>query len=167
MIVGSNTIRTVYDLNFPILVVPAKAEFIPVKKIGFACDYRQVGETTPVTLLKKIVTDFHAELHVMNVDHHNKHTDPAKVQENFLMNDLLRDTKAEFHSIEGVELTEGINWFVDRSKLDWLVVIPKNTRCSSKFSGEAILKNLCTTHIYPSYAFMSNRSNAKLLKMMI
>ncbi|MBC7687104.1 MAG: universal stress protein, partial [Aquabacterium sp.] len=54
-IVGSNTIKTIYDLTWPILVVPPKAEFIPVRKIGFACDYREVEKTTPVALLKKIV----------------------------------------------------------------------------------------------------------------
>ncbi|MEP7144781.1 MAG: universal stress protein [Ferruginibacter sp.] len=125
LIVGSNTIKTVYDLTYPILVVPPKAEFIPVRKIGFACEYRQVEKTTPVALLKKIVTDFHAELHVMNVDHHHRITDSDKEHERFLINGLLHDIKAEFHSIEAAEITDGINWFIDRSKLDWLVVIPK------------------------------------------
>ena len=46
LIVGSNTINTIYELKYPILVVPPKAEFIPVRKIGFACDYRQVEKTT-------------------------------------------------------------------------------------------------------------------------
>ncbi|MEO5891938.1 MAG: universal stress protein [Ferruginibacter sp.] len=131
LIVGSNTIRTVYDLVYPILVVPPKAEFIPVKKIGFACEYRQVEKTTPVALLKKIVTDFHAELHVLNVDHH-KPSDGSKGHDNFLINDLLSDTKAEFHSIGAGEVTDGINWFIDRSKLDWLVVIPKRHKLLEK-----------------------------------
>lgn len=125
LMAGSNTIKLVYNLNYPILVIPPKAEFIPVRKIGFACDYPKVEKTTPVTLLKKIIADFHAELHVMNVDQNNKNRDPGKLHENLLIEVLLRDTKAEFHSIEAEEISDGINWFINKSKIDWLVVLPK------------------------------------------
>lgn len=148
LIVGSNTIRTVYDLSYPVLVVPPKAEFIPVRKIGFACDYRLVGTTTPVTLLKKIVADFHAELHVLNVDNNDSHPPPGKELENSLLNELLRNAKAEFHSIESAELTEGINWFVNRSNLDWLVVIPKKHKLLEKIFKRSHTKELVYhTHI--------------------
>lgn len=147
LIVGSNTIKTLYDLTYPVLVVPPKAEFIPVRKIGFACDYKQVEKTTPVTLLKKIVNDFHAELHVLNVDKSNT-TDAAKLQESYLINELLRDTKAEFHNIEAGEVTDGINWFVDHSKLDWLVVIPKKHNLMDKLFRRSQTKDLVYhTHI--------------------
>lgn len=148
LIVGSNVIKTVYELKYPILVVPPKAEFIPVRKIGFACDYRQVEKTTPVALLKKIVKDFHAELHVMNVDHSNSTPDALKVQEAFLIDELLRDTKAEFHTIEAGEITDGVNWFVDRSKLDWLVVIPKKHTLLEKIFRRSQTRELVYhTHI--------------------
>ncbi|MEP7108729.1 MAG: universal stress protein [Ferruginibacter sp.] len=148
LIVGSNTIKTVYNLTYPILVVPPKAEFIPVRKIGFACDYRQVEKTTPVTFLKKIVTDFHAELHVVNVDDNYKGPDPDKLIEKFTINDLLSGTKAEFHSIDAGEITDGINWFIDRSKLDWLVVIPKKHRLLENIFKRSHTKELVFhTHI--------------------
>ena len=147
LIVGSNTIKTIFELAYPILVVPSKAEFIPVRKIGFACDYQQVEKTTPVALLRKIVADFHAELHVLNVDKSNT-TDAAKARESYLINDLLRDTKAEFHSIEAGEVTDGVNWFVDRSKLDWLVVIPKKHTLVEKIFRRSQTKELVYhTHI--------------------
>lgn len=148
LIVGSNTIKTIYELTYPILIVPPKAEFIPVRKLGFACDYRQVEKTTPVALLQKIVNDFHAELHVLNVDHANSETDAEKVNESFLINELLRDTKAEFHSIEAGEITDGINWFINRAKLDWLVVIPKKHRLLESLFRRSHTKELVYhTHI--------------------
>jgi len=53
LVVGSNTIRTIRQLTYPVLVIPPKATFVPVRKIGFACDYKKVLETTPVQPLKK------------------------------------------------------------------------------------------------------------------
>ena len=148
MIVGSNTIKTIYGLTYPVLVVPPKAEFIPVKKIGFACEYSQVERTTPVKLLKKILGDFHAELHVMNVVKKAKHHEAEQKQQDLLINDLLRNTRAEFHSIEDVEITDGIHWFIERWKLDWLVVIPKKHHLLDKIFRHSHTRDLVYhTHI--------------------
>jgi len=148
LIVGSNTIKAVYKLTYPVLVVPPKADFIPIRKIGFACDYRQVEKTTPVTVIKKFVNDFNAALHILNVDYHNSITDAEKANESYLINELFRDVKAEFHSIEANEITEGINWFVDKSKLDWLVVIPKKHRLLEKIFKRSQTKELVYhTHV--------------------
>lgn len=125
LIVGSNTIKAIHYLKYPILVVPPKAEFIPVRKIGLACDYKLVVESTPLALLKKIVTDFRAELHVMNVDFKNKHFEPGMIQESFMLNELLKELKPEYHNIEAEDIVAGLNAFAKTAKLDWLVVIPK------------------------------------------
>ncbi|MEJ7589362.1 MAG: universal stress protein [Ferruginibacter sp.] len=114
LIVGSNTITTIYGLAYPVLVIPPKAEFIPVRKIGFACEYQQVERTTPVSLLKKIVTDFHAELRTGCRSSKSK-IKTGKGHPYFLINDLKY--QYEFHSIETGEITDGIHWFINRSKL--------------------------------------------------
>lgn len=125
LIVGSNTLKAIHHLKYPILVIPPKAEFFPVRKIGFACDYKQVVINTPLDLLKKIVKDFSAELHVMNVDFENKNFEPGMVQESFILSELLKDLKPEYHNIEAADVVEGLNTFAKETKLDWIVVIPK------------------------------------------
>lgn len=124
LIVGSNTIRAINDLRYPLLIIPPQAEFIPVRKVGFACDYHQVVATTPIQFLHKIATDFHADLHVLNISTGKTDNGYLSNQESILM-DLLKGAKAEFHTIEAREVTEGINWFAEKAGLDWIVVIPK------------------------------------------
>ncbi|MEO6720731.1 MAG: universal stress protein [Ferruginibacter sp.] len=140
LIVGSNTIRAINDLRYPLLIIPPQAEFIPVRKIGFACDYREIGEKTPVTLLKKIVSDFHAELHVLNVDNHNKSEMPFN--ETNRLDELLKGVKAEYHSVEAAEITDGINWFIAKEKLDWVMMIPKKHRLLEKIFKRSHTKEL-------------------------
>ncbi len=132
MVVGSNTIKAIHDLQYPLLVIPLQAEFIPVRKLGFACDYHQLKENTPVALIKKIVNDFHAELHVLNISNHQKKDEKEILDGGFPMDELLNGMKAEYHTIEAAEVTEGINWFVSRAKLDWVVMIPKKHRLLEK-----------------------------------
>lgn len=125
LIVGSNTIKAIHHLKYPILVIPAKAYFLPIRKIGLACDYKQVELNTPLELLKKVVMDFRAELHVMNVDFENKNFEPGMLQESFILTELLKDLKPAYHNIEAIDVVEGLNTFAEVAKLDWIVVIPK------------------------------------------
>ncbi len=148
LIVGSNTIKAINELNYPLLVIPKMASFIPIKKIGFACDYLTVQKNTPVQLLKKFVADFHAELHVMNIQDNGTNPDPLKEKEGFIMNHLLKEVKATFHSIEAGEITEGVNWFIKHSKLDLLVVIPRKHHLLEKLFRRSHTKELIYhTHI--------------------
>ncbi len=125
LIVGSNTIYLTHHLKYPLLVVPPKASFTPVRKIGFACDYKEIKESVPVELLKKIIVDFNAELHVINVDYQDKNFTPEVVHENFAIRDLFEDIHPKFESIESENVTEGLNRFAENNGIDWIVVIPK------------------------------------------
>lgn len=125
LMLGSNTVKTVYGLKYPVLVVPPAATFKPVRKIGFACDYKEIEKNTPFDLLKKIVHDFNAELHVLNVDYNNRNFSPGMLEESFVLGKLLSDIKPEYHNIESEDVTEGINWFAEKANLDMIIVIPK------------------------------------------
>jgi nucleotide-binding universal stress UspA family protein len=125
LIVGSNTIKMVYGLKYPVLVVPPKATFIPIRKLGFACDYKEIAQNTPLDLLKKFVTDFRAELHILNVDYHNRNFSPEALHESFVLGELLGSIKPEYHSVESEDVTAGINWFAQNVKLDLILAIPK------------------------------------------
>lgn len=125
LIVGSNTIHITHHLKYPVLVVPPKASFTPVRKIGFACDYKQIEESVPVELLTKIITDFNAQLYVINVDFNDKNFTPEMVHENFAIRDLFEDIHPKYESIESENVTEGLNHFAEEKGLDWIVVIPK------------------------------------------
>lgn len=142
LIVGSNTIKTIHHLTYPVLVVPPKAEFLPVRKIGFACDYKEVIETTPTGLIKKFVRDFNAELHVMNIDNTGGHIPAETITESAYISELLNDCKPEYHIISSADVTTGINWFAEKTKLDWLVVIPKKHKLMEKMFNRSQTKDL-------------------------
>jgi nucleotide-binding universal stress UspA family protein len=142
LIVGSNTIKAIHGLTYPVLVVPPKAQFVPVRRIGFACDYKQVIDTTPTGLLKKFVSDFNAELHIMNIDDTGGQITQGKVTESGYVAELLNELKPEFHSIASSDVTMGINWFAEKAKIDWLVTIPKKHKLIDKMFNRSQTNNL-------------------------
>jgi nucleotide-binding universal stress UspA family protein len=131
LVVGSNTIHTVQHLTYPVLVVPPKASFIPVRKIGFACDYNSVIATTPVGPIKKLVKDFNAELHILNVES-TKNVSAEKVEESSYVAEFFNEFNPEYHTILSADITAGINFFAQKTKVDWIVVIPKKHKLVDK-----------------------------------
>lgn len=148
VLVGSNTIKVINHLTYPLLVVPAGAKFNLLKKIGFACDFEKVVETTPVDLLKKLVTDFNAELFVLNVDYKNKHFKPETPEESMLLDHLLFKLKPRYQFLEGKDMPSTIDEFAQKNKLDLLITIPKSHSFFERFfKGTHTHQLIYHTHI--------------------
>lgn len=142
LVVGSNTIRTINHLSYPILVVPPKAEFIPVRKIGFACDFEKVLETTSLEPLKRITRDFNAELFVLNIIFNHSGTSSEKMEESRYVGEVLKEFKPSYQTVLSDDITHGINWFVEKEKLDWVAVIPKKHHLIEKLFKRSQTKHL-------------------------
>jgi nucleotide-binding universal stress UspA family protein len=123
---GSNTLTAIRHLNWPVICVPPGKTFgNGIKKIGFACDFRDVVKTTPTHFIKEFVKEFGAELHVLNVDHDNKHFKPETPEQSILLHTMLEESKPSYHFIEHADIEDGINEFAEKNNLDLIITIPK------------------------------------------
>ncbi|HNR16404.1 MAG TPA: universal stress protein [Chitinophagaceae bacterium] len=123
---GSNTLTAIRHLNWPVICVPPGKTFgNGIKKIGFACDFRDVVKTTPTHFIKEFIKEFGAELHVLNVDHDNKHFKPETPEQSILLHTMLEDSKPSYHFIEHADIEDGINEFAEKNNLDLIITIPK------------------------------------------
>jgi nucleotide-binding universal stress UspA family protein len=142
LVVGSNTIRVMQHLPYPLLVVPPKASFMPVRKMGFACDFNKVAESTPIGPLKKLIADFNADLFVLNVVPQGETIPDDQQVERMYIGEALKEYQANFQMIMSDDVTEGINWFAENNQLDWIVVIPKKHKALEKLFGRSHTKDL-------------------------
>jgi nucleotide-binding universal stress UspA family protein len=123
---GSNTLTVIRHLTWPVICVPPGKTFgAGIKKIGFACDFRDVVKETPVQSIMEFAKEFKAELHVLNVDYDNKHFKPDAREESQLLHTMLEDAKPEYHFIEHKDIEDGINEFAEKNNLDLVISIPK------------------------------------------
>jgi nucleotide-binding universal stress UspA family protein len=126
MLFGSTTLTAIRHLKWPVIVVPPGKEYgTGIKKIGFACDFAKVIESTPVHFIKNMVREFGAELHVLNVDYENKHFKPDTPEESLMLQTLLEDLDPKYHFINHKDIEEGINEFAEKNNFDLLITIPK------------------------------------------
>lgn len=123
---GSNTLTAIRHLSWPVICVPPGKTFgAGIKKIGFACDFRDVVKSTPTNFIKEFVKEFKSELHVLNVDHSNKHFTPDTPEQSALLHTMLEEAKPQYHFIEHKDIEDGVNEFAEKNNLDLIITIPK------------------------------------------
>lgn len=125
LVAGSNTIWAIHHLPYPVLVIPKNAVFKLINRIGFACDYLKVKETTPLAQIKSIVQLFNAQLHIINVDWHNRNFKPDTPAQKFYLHTFLNDLNLQYHELQNEDITAALNSFATEEKIDILIAIPK------------------------------------------
>lgn len=126
LLFGSTTLTAIRHLSWPIICVPPGKEYgTGIKKIGFACDFKEVRETTPVNQIKEMVNVFGAELYILNVDNNNKDFRPETPEQTFKLHDLLKDINPTYQFINHPDVEDGINDFAEKNNMDLIIAIPK------------------------------------------
>lgn len=123
---GSTTLTALRHLSWPVICIPPGKEFgSGIKKIGFACDFKEVVKTTPAGFIKSMVTAFKAELHVLNVDYHDRHFTPSTPEQSALLHTMLEECNPVYHFIENKDVEAGIEDFAEKNNIDLIIAIPK------------------------------------------
>lgn len=124
LLFGTHAVYAMKHLEWPLLTVPAGVVFSSVKKIGLACDFDKVVDTTPVDEIKMLVNDFGAQLHILNTGKREEFK-PELVFESGLLQEMLGALKPEYHFITSGSTDQGIIDFAEKNHIDLLVVLPK------------------------------------------
>jgi nucleotide-binding universal stress UspA family protein len=138
---GGHAVHTMKHLQWPVITVPAGIHFSGIKKIGLACDFEHVVETVPVQEVKKMISDFHAELHIINTGV-QKTFDADIVFESGLLQEMLGTVKPNYHFITASDTDEGIIKFADENDIDLLIVLPKRHSLLDKLLWKSSTKQL-------------------------
>ena len=145
---GSTALTALKHLSFPVIVIPPGAVYKTIKKIGFACDFQQVVETTPIQYIKDIVNEYKAEFHVLNVDYENKHFKPNTPVQSLLLHTMVESLNPVYHFIEHPDIEDGINEFAEKNNLDLVITIPKKHKLLDALFKTSSTKQLITeSHI--------------------
>jgi nucleotide-binding universal stress UspA family protein len=147
---GSTTLTAIRHLKWPVIVVPPGKEYgNGIKKIGFACDFDKVVESTPIQFIKSMVKEFGAELHVLNVDYESRHFKPETPEESLMLHTLLEDLNPNYHFINHVDIEDGINEFAEENNIDLLITIPKKHKLLDSLFKHSSTKQLVTQSHVP------------------
>lgn len=138
---GSHSVQAMQQLNWPVITVPRGAQFSEVKKIGLAFDFENEIDRDHLRGIKKMVQDFNAELHVLNISKKNQQTPHTVFESGFLM-EMLASVNHKYHFIVNENIDEGIIDFAEKNNLDLLIVMPKRHNLLDKLIHGSHTKQL-------------------------
>lgn len=123
---GSNTLTAIRQLTWPVISVPSGTLYGEgIRKIGFACDFKDIAATTPVAVIKSFQKEFNAELHILNVGSEDVTAKLGTVDDIAGLYKMFEDAKPSYHFIEHSSPEEGISEFAETNNLDLIIAIPK------------------------------------------
>jgi nucleotide-binding universal stress UspA family protein len=121
---GNTTLAAIRHLTWPVICVPKGKEYgTGIKKIGFACDLREVEASTPFSNIIHFVKELQAEFHILNVE---PETARAGISDQTaLLGTATMEINPQFHFIKNDDIEDGINEFAEKNNLDLIIAIPK------------------------------------------
>jgi nucleotide-binding universal stress UspA family protein len=146
---GSNTINAMKHLAWPVIVVPPEAKFTTIKKIGLACDLKNVDETVPFSQIKSLVDQFNAELYILHINAEgDKGFTTEKTIESRSLQDMLDYLHPVYRFLDYDDIENGLEEFAETNQLDLLITIPKRHNIIDKIFHKSHSKKLVMhTHV--------------------
>lgn len=125
VLIGSNALDLARNCLASLLIVPPVAVFKSIKKVVFACDLKQVSQTTPFYAIKAFVKALDAILVILNVDRSGAHFDPDTINEMTDLHQLWDDQRPEYHYTDHKDTAIGIMEFAEKNEADLVITVPR------------------------------------------
>ena len=140
---GSNALNVVNVGTCPVIIVPPNAVYKPIKRVLFACDFKNVSSTIPLSPVKAVLDIFKPSLFIVNVDtdHYVEVSDEYKSQRALLEN-MFADFKPEFYFIRMYDFQDSISSFAADRDVDLILTIPRKHHFLTGFFKTSHTKKL-------------------------
>lgn len=124
---GSDTLKIVATKVCPVLIVPEKASFMPIKNVMLTSDFQDSLNTTPSAPIKDILSRFLPKLHIVNVnkDHYISITGDYEKEKQDLLH-MFREYHPEFYFMRLFDVDQAINLFAEDKKIDLIIAVQRN-----------------------------------------
>lgn len=140
---GSNTLKMAERKVCPVLIIPEKADFTPIKNVMLTSDFKNTVESTPSAQIKDFLEAFKPQLHIVNVDneHYISLTENYEKEKQELKK-MFEGYNPEFYFMRLFDVDEAINLFAESRNIDLIVVIQKNHSFIGKLLNGSRTKTL-------------------------
>lgn len=149
VMIGSSTLGAINQTFCPVMIIPPEATYRKINTVVYACDMKNVEDTTPIKNLRKMLETFKPRLYVVNVDteHYVEITEDYK-QQKAKMDVLLDGFNPEYAFVRLFDFIDAINQFATDRNADLIITVPrKHSFLSSLFTTSHTRKLAYHSHL--------------------
>lgn len=142
-LIGQHTLSVASAAPAPLLIVPRNHRFLPVKKIVYATDLREVETTTPVDGIIRVAQQLEAETHVIHVDYGAQHQTPESTLYQKQLLRFLKDLNPIFEIVQQhKDKAYGIFDYVKQHDIDLILMASRNYGFFERIFHNSVSKKL-------------------------
>jgi nucleotide-binding universal stress UspA family protein len=135
---GSNTIHVIKKSKCPVLAIPENFDFEAPKEILFPTDYKIDFHSTNLELLNELANMYNPRINILHTFNDNELSDDQE-KNKLALDNLFSTTSHLFYNITNQKLTDAIEKFQLRAKINLLVMInSRHTFFKKLFSKSAL-----------------------------
>lgn len=142
-LLGSNAASVLYNSPVPVLVIPEKALFKPIKKIVFATSLEEIKDLNILSPLVEISWLQSFEIHFLVIikDESVKHTG-EQLREYMQLDSLFKHIPHYLEVVEDQDIVFGIDKYIDEIQADMLVTIPGKHDLIGRLFNKSITREM-------------------------
>jgi nucleotide-binding universal stress UspA family protein len=124
--VGSNALKMAETKFCPVMIIPSNADYSEIKNVLLATDLKNVQSTTPSVPIKKVLSTFKPQLHIVNVnsEHYIQLTEDYRDEQQKLR-EMFAEFNPEFYFLRLYDVDDAINQFAEDKSIDLIITINK------------------------------------------
>jgi len=141
-LLGSNTEDVIESSLVPVISVPSKTEYRPIKKIVYATDLQRIENPEALQPLCNIAKHFDAVIHIVYVTDDASSVSFEMETDQPTLKDIFKERKKEFHVVESDDVTLGISHYISEIDADLLVLLPKEASFWRKLTNNSVTEKM-------------------------
>ena len=122
IVFGSNAVKVFKEIKHPVLAIPSDFEYEAPHEILFPTDLEAMYKHSNLNILKKLAISNHARVNLMHVSTGYDLTEQQETNKRTLES-IFKNSTFLFHDIKNMGITEAINEFQVKHKINLLVMI--------------------------------------------
>jgi len=118
---GSNTSGIIKSSKIPVIAVPENFKAGAISRITLAFDNKELEDSSILEIVRRLSSIYHAPVDILHIQNKSEENDDGPA----MLANFFEGVQHEFHLIEGNDIAEEIEKFLDKSNSDLLAMIPK------------------------------------------
>lgn len=150
---GSNAVKMIENKFCPVMIIPFNAVYSEIKNVMLTTDLKNVVSTTPSAPIKKILSAFKANLHIVNVnsEHYIELSEDYQAEQEKLRQ-MFADFNPEFYFLRLYDVEDALNEFAKDRNIDLIITVHKEHSLMHKLFNAGHTKKLAYDSTVPVVA---------------
>ncbi|MEO8712842.1 MAG: universal stress protein [Parafilimonas sp.] len=146
----NDALKIAENKNCPVMIIPSNAIYSEIKNVLLATDLKNTASTTPSAPIKKILSDFNANLHIVNVNsEHYIQLSESHAEEQQKLREMFAEFNPEFYFLRLYDIDDAIGEFAKDKNIDLIITIRKEHSLVHKLFGSGHVRKLAHASSVP------------------